>query len=45
MALRNLYKAQNMTSGLPVWNSCVVTLDTVLGKLKIDFNYIAPEEG
>ncbi|MFJ5236287.1 hypothetical protein ACIP86_06075 [Pseudomonas neuropathica] len=45
IALRNLYKAQNMTSGLPVWNSCVITLDTVLGKLKIDFNYIEPEEG
>lgn len=44
IALRKLYKAQNLTAALPVWNACVVELDVVLGKLKIDFKYLEPQD-
>jgi hypothetical protein len=44
IALRKLYKAQNMIAALPVWNACEVTLDVVLGKLKIDLKYIEPQD-
>lgn len=40
--LRKIYICQGLTAELPVWSGCVMTLDVVAGKLKVEFKYEQP---